>query len=98
MIQVGIIESTGSLKILKIQSEKLINSQKIDIGEIETFILEKDDEIISSMCFIDENKFLVGTQKGTLFYCKIGQNKIKIINSWNRLQNFYITKICLLPG
>ena len=98
-IQLGIIESSGNLKILKIEPQKIINSTaKFELDELETFILQKEDEIISSMCFINQSKFLVGTQKGTIFYCKIFKKKIKIINSWNRLENFYITKICVLPG
>lgn len=61
----------------------------------------KDDEIFSCFELLPNNRVLLGTQKGTILLGKIvkgiGENSLKIVNSYNRYNNFMITNISLMP-
>ena len=97
-------------EIVKIYQEKTQGFSRVDETESPTPVnirfknqlsYFKDDEIFSSFEFLPNNRILLGTQKGTILLGKVikgvGENSLKIINSYNRYNNFMITNISLMP-
>jgi hypothetical protein len=93
---IGILLSDGSFELLNIDLAKLAPA-KGSVIEVEKSSFEKSDEIFSCFDFISSTKFLIGTQKGTILLCKKVEQKFKIINSYNRYNNFMVTNISIMP-
>lgn len=93
---IGMILSDGSFNITTLEIEDFLSKNpKRVTPKLKTF--SKQDEIFCSFDFINPTKFLIGSQIGTIYLGKMEKGEIKILNSFNRYNNFMVTNISVMP-
>lgn len=95
---IGLVTSTGAVEVIKLDLLKMLNLKGNSFETLYSAHYSNPDEILSCLEFISEDRLLIGGQKGTVFMLKILSDGLRVINSWNRLENFMITNISLMPS
>ena len=101
---VGLISSGGHFELIWLDFGALKESgggegalMGSEVAPSRRISLKKGDEIFTCFDFVSDTRLLIGTQKGTILLCKVLDDRIKVINSFNRYQNFMITNISVMP-